>query len=468
MYENITCAEAGSAAACVLDFINDTKTVCMHSFLMLRHGKIFAEKGYRNITPSTPQRLYSVTKAFAGAAIGMLIYDGYMSLDDKVIDILYMKSDHEWVNEMTLRDCLMMATCHNGTTYKVTDKNWFNTFFESRPTHPPGTVFHYDTSAAHVLGAIAENTTDMQLMQYLRMKLGLSDEADCVKSPEGFSWAGSGGIANLYDMAKLGELYMNGGVINGRRIMSEEYARAATTKQINNDSGFNHRWTDGYGYQIWMTSYGYVFYGIGSQAVVCIPDKDFMFVCTADTMGENLHGKIIEDALLNNIVNKLDTGIEDRAEDNERLASIKLDFPIPDGVNEHISGKGRYILNENPMGISEIELDWENGVLIYETNRGHRELVFGKNEYKDGIFPETHYFGRQIGVSAGRGYHCTNAGVWVEENVLRIKVWILDDHTGGVNITLSFKGDEISVCMRKHGEWYLDEYSGFAGGKRIK
>ena len=467
MYEKITCAEAGSAASCVLDFINDTKDVCMHSFLMLRHGKILAENGYRNITPSTPQRLYSVTKTFAGAAIGMLIYDGYMSLDDRVIDILYMQSEHEWVNDMTLRDCLMMATCHNGTTYKVTDKNWFNTFFESQPTHPSGTVFHYDTSAAHVLGAIVENTTDMQLMQYLRMKLGLSNEVDCVKSPEGFSWAGSGGIANLYDMAKLGELYMNGGVINGRRIMSEEYARAATTKQINNDSGFNHRWTDGYGYQIWMTSYGYVFYGMGSQDVVCIPDKDFMFVCTADTMGENLHGKIIEDALLNNIVNKLDTGIEDREDDNEYLASMKLDFPIPEGVSEHISGKGRYRLNENPMGISEIELDWENGVLIYETNRGHRELIFGKNEYKDGIFPETHYFGRQIGVSADRGYRCTNAGVWVEENVMRIKAWLLDDHTGGVNITLAFKGDEISVCMRKHGEWYLDEYSGFAGGKRI-
>lgn len=466
MYEKISCKDAGSSASCVLDFIKDTKDVCMHSFLMLRNGKIFAEKGYHNIEPSQPQRLYSVTKSFAGAAIGMLIYDGYMSLDDKVVDILYLKSKYEWVNNMTLRDCLMMATCHNGTTYKLNDENWFNTFFETEPTHPSGTIFHYDTSAAHILGAIVENTADMQLMQYLRMKMDLSDGVDCIKSPEGFSWAGSGGIANLYDMAKLGELYMNGGVLNGRRLMTEEYARQAVSIQINNDSGFNHRWTDGYGYQIWITKYGYVFYGMGSQDVVCIPDKDFIFVCTADTMGENLHGKIIEDALLNDIVNKLDTGIEDTEKDNEILSNLKLEFPVPCETQKHINGSGVYKLYKNPMEIEEIELDYENGQLNYINTRGRKTINFGKGEYTDGVFPETHYFGKQIGKPAGRGYKYSAVGVWIEENKFQIKLWVLDDHTGGINITLSYKGDEIAVCMRKHGEWYLDEYSGFAGGKR--
>lgn len=468
MQERISCAEAGSAASCVLDFIEDTKDVCMHSFLMLRNGKIFAEKGYNNIYPSQPQRLYSVTKTFAGAAIGMLIYDGYMSLDDKVVDILYLKSEYEWVNNMTLRDCLMMASCHNGTTYKVEDKNWFDTFFNKEPTHPSGTVFRYDTSAAHVLGAIVENTVDMELMQYLRMKMDLSENVDCVKSPEGFSWGGSGAIANLYDMAKLGELYMNGGVLNGRRLMSEEYANQAVSVQINNDSGFNNRWSDGYGYQIWITKYGYVFYGIGSQDVVCIPDKGFIFVCTADTMGENLHGKIIEDALLKDIVDKLDKGIEDLKEDNEKLNGLKLTFPIPKGRSKHIEGKGRYRLSDNPMGISEIELDYENGCFNYTNPRGSKTIYFGKNEYRDGVFPETHYFGRQIGKPADRGYRYSAAGAWIEENKLQIKVWILDDHTGGINITLVYKGDEIALCMRKHGEWYLDEYNGFAGGKLYK
>jgi hypothetical protein len=206
---------------------------------------------------------------------------------------------------------------------------------------------------------------------------------------------------------------------------------------------------------------------MGSQDVVCIPDKDLVFVCTADTIGENIHGKILEDALLRNIVNKLDTGIEDKAEDIAALSSMRPDFPKPVGIEKHLDGKGKYLLEDNPMGINDIEVDYENGVLLYNTDRGEKRLCFGKECYVDSEFPETHYFGDRIGVSAERGYRCCAAGAWTEENKLQIKVWILDKHTGGVNITIVYKGDEIALCMRKHGEWYLDEYSGFAGGKKI-
>lgn len=461
MNTEISIKDAGSSAAAILKFITDTNKVCIHSFLMLRHGKVFAAQSYHGITPKTPQRLYSVSKSFTGAAIGMLEYEGKLSLDDKIAQLWGVESPYKWINDMTVRDCLTMATCHNGTTYKVTDKDWAATFFETKPTHPSGTVFHYDTSSAHVMSALVEKITGMRLMEYLRMKMGLSDSADCIKAPDGYSWGGSGVIADLYDMSRLGMLYMNNGVLDGKRLLSKEFAAAAVTKQIDNDSGFNHRWTDGYGYQNWITKYGYVFYGMGSQDVFCFPDKDFMFVCTADTMGEPLHGKIIEDAIINDVVSTLDCN------ENEEAAEIpELDFPMHKGVQNHVDGKGKYILNENPMGITEIEADYELGKLIYETPRGRKALNFGKEKYIDGIFPETHYFGRQIGVSAERGYKCCAAGAWTEKNKLQIKVWLLDDHTGGVNITIVYKGDEIAVCMRKHGDWYLDEYNGFAGGKR--
>lgn len=465
--ERILPAQTGSSAAHILDFIKDTEKICLHSFVMLRSGRIFAEKAYHGIKPSDAQRLYSVSKSFTGAAIGMLEYEGRLKLDDRVTDLWGTESPHKWVNDMTLRDCLRMATCHDGTTYKVWDSDWVKTFLEKKPSHPPGTVFHYDTSAAHFMSALVEKLTGMRMMEYLRERMGLSDEADCVKAPDGYSWGGSGVIANLYDMAKLGMLYMNGGVLNGKRLLSEDFAKAAVSEQIENDSGFNHRWVSGYGYQNWITDYGYVFYGMGSQDVFCIPDKDFIFVCTADTMGEPLHGRILEEALLHDIVDRLDSSPEENPEAERRLAEIELDFPKHKGVGNHVSGRGVYELKDNPMGILRLETDYDNGELRYDTTRGRKVLHFGKECYEDSIFPETHYFGRQIGISAERGYRCCAAGAWVEENKLRIKVWLLDDHTGGVNITLVFKGDEIAVCMRKHGEWYLDEYLGFAGGQKI-
>lgn len=462
--QKTTYKEAGISASCVLDFVNEIKDICMHGFIMLRNGRVFSKMSYHSITPDTPQRLYSVSKTFTGAAIGMLIYEGKLSLDDKIIDHFGKKSEYKWVNDMTIRDCLMMATCHNGTTYKVTDKEWVETFFNTKPTHPSGTVYHYDTSSSHTLSALVERITGMRLMEYLRLKMNLSDGVDCVKGPDGYSWGGSGVIANLYDMAKLGLLYMNGGTLDGVRLMSEEYAKESTTKQIDNDSGFNHRWTKGYGYQIWMTEYGYAFFGAGSQDVICVPDKDFIFVCTADNLGDGNNGVRLEKALVNNIINKLDVVTETDLEAEAKLAEMKPDLPHVIGVKEHLDGKGRYKLEENPMGIDRIELDCESGVLIYNTPRGEKRLEFGMDGYKDSLFPETHYFGRQIGTSGNYKYKCTSMGAWTEYNKFEIKTWILDDHTGGVYFTLVFKGDEISVCFRKHGEWYLDEYNGFAGG----
>lgn len=466
-FERMTCKEAGSASSCVLDFINSTSDICIHGFILMRHGKIFAEKMYRNFKADKPQRLYSVTKTFVSAAIGMLYTEGKLSLDDKITELFGRKSEYKWVNDMTVRDCLMMATCYNGTTYKYTDPDWVETFLGGIPTHPPGTVFHYDTSGTHALGALVENITGMELMEYLRNKMGLSYDSDCVKSPEGYSWGGSGGIATMYDMARLAMLFMSGGILDGKRLIARDYAEAAVTKQIDSDSGFNNRWTKGYGYQIWMTEFGFAIFGAGSQYAFCVPDKELCFICTANTLGDDAKGRRIEEAFKRYILETLDKGIEDNYEDIRKLDSMKLDLPAVVNIDEHITGSGVYELKENPMGIFEISLDWDNECLNYKTNRGDKSLYFGRGEYRDTKLPETQYFGRQIGISANREYSCCAAGGWVEKNKCHIKVWVIDDHTGSVDITLVFKDDEISVCMRKNGEWYLDEYNGFAGGKKI-
>ena len=66
---------------------------------------------------------------------------------------------------------LMMRTCHASTTYKVDMKSdWVESFFIVPPTHKPGTVFHYDTSAAHVLCALVEKLTHMPMLDYMKEK----------------------------------------------------------------------------------------------------------------------------------------------------------------------------------------------------------------------------------------------------------------------------------------------------------
>lgn len=59
------------------------------------------------------------------------------------------------------------------------------------------------------------------------------------------------------------------------------------------------------------------------------------------------------------------------------------------------------------------------------------------------------------------------SGAWVDERTLNTEVLITDIHLGGLRLSFAFKGEEIAVYMTKQAEWFLDEYHGFAGGKRL-
>jgi hypothetical protein len=93
-------------------------------------------------------------------------------------------------------------------------------------------------------------------------------------------------------------------------------------------------------------------------------------------------------------------------------------------------------------------------------------LRFGIGRVLDGKFPQRNYFGAQIGVVPGTAYECLASAAWVDAQTLNLEVTITDNYLGGLRIAFAFKGDEIGVFMTKQAEWFLDEYQGFAGGKR--
>ena len=84
-----------------------------------------------------------------------------------------------------------------------------------------------------------------------------------------------------------------------------------------------------------------------------------------------------------------------------------------------------------------------------------------------GKFPQRNYFGEQIGQVPGIEYDCLASAAWIDGQTLNMEVCITDIYLGRLMISFVFKGDEIGVFMTKQAEWFLDEYSGFAGGRRV-
>jgi len=483
--EVVTPESIGLPSSAVLRFIErlEKKQLCMHSFIMLRHGKIAAEGYYPPFHKDKFHRMYSISKTFVAVAVGLMADEGLISLDDKIADYfteMLPENVHPYIAAMTIRDLLMMATPFDNDTYNQHDENWVWTFFNTPPTHPPGTIFSYNTAATVTLTALVEKLTGMNFLDYMRPRLldviGFSKDAWCIKRPEGGSWGGSGVLCTPRDLAKFALVLLNKGKWGDRQLVSEQYVTEAVSRQI--DNSVNSKYPElcfGYGYQIWRTrNSGFALLGMGSQYAVCLPDKDFILVTTCDSQSFDTGYCDVLDSLWEEIYPFLNNEtLPDNPVDYKKLTDkiSKLEMPPVNGkltspVAEAVSGI-KYRLNPNPMGISHVRFTFEGkaGRMEYKNATGEHCINFGFGSYIEGKFPEKHYYGEQIGKQSGSCYDCVASAAWADERTLIIHVYIVDIYCGTLKINVTFKENEISLLMMKVAEWFLDEYHGFAGGQ---
>ncbi|HNX15368.1 MAG TPA: serine hydrolase [Oscillospiraceae bacterium] len=485
-FKKITPERAGLPSRNMMGFLRelDSAELAMHSVILMRGDRVFGEYYAAPFKAEDKHRMYSVSKTFVSMAIGALIGEGKLSLDDKIISFFSDKLPgqvHPHIVDATVRDLLRMATPFDDVTYYLGAKDWAATFFNTPTSHPAGTLFKYDSSASYILDVIVERLTGMTFLEYLKKKalsrIGFSEDTFCIKAPEGYSWGASGVICTPMDLARFARLVMKGGLWEGEQLLPADYIRAATSKQIDNRTDGHNRpdQSQGYGYQVWMTREGsYSFIGMGSQLAVSIPQKDLLFVCTGDTQGNELGYLTIYNALWKHIVNPAGAALAENPAEHAELEKYASNRSIPVVPGDKTSllsgqiGSVEYIMEKNPMGIKrlKIELSDDEGVFCYTNERGNKQLRFGLGHFVLGGFPETHYFGETIGKPVGRPYRCAASGAWVSPDTLRIKVDIIDDYLGNVCINLCFKGNELVLRMEKTAEWFLDEYVGFASGRR--
>ena len=267
----------------------------LHSFLIARGGKILTEAYYKPFDKDFQHRLYSCSKTYVALAVGRLIGEGKIRLDDKIMDLLpeYANENaHRWLKECTVEDALKMSVPQLSDTYIARDyKEWAWTFFNhptrSKALKPGSTVFNYNTSGSFILDVIVEKITGVTFLEYMRPvfdKIGVAEDIWCVKAPDGYSWGGSGVVTTLRDFAKVAELLLRKGEYEGEQLLPRDYMEKMTSKQICNieASASSIFVCQGYGYQTWMTSHGFAMNGMGSQFAFCFPEKDMLFVCQAD------------------------------------------------------------------------------------------------------------------------------------------------------------------------------------------
>lgn len=480
-----------------IDFIEEYK-INLHSFMMVRRGKIVAEGYYPPFHKGFAHRLYSSSKTFVAMAIGKLIEEGKVKLDDKLVDFfpeLLEREQDQYMQECTIENALTMSVPMLTDSYfkpreKMSDpltyyKDWTWTFFNCHKSlKPAGTIFNYNTSGTFLLSVLVEKLTGKTFLKYLRPvfdKIGVGKDIWCVESPDGYAWGGSGVVCTTQDFAKFAELIMYKGNYKGEQILPRDYMELATSKRVYcvTANDYTLKKASGYGYQIWIQKTGFALLGMGCQVAFCFPDKEFLFVCTGDTQSttDDCDADKVYSFVKELVYERIqETALEENAQDYMKLQNKLNSLHLPLGFGEKGSryieeyNGVKYILNSNPMGWKWLQFDFsgEGGVLTYENERGVKKLPFGFETYIQSTFPETHYYGAKVDTPANREFDCLCTASWVEDRKILLRVYVIDTSLGNCFMTFGFKKDQIGVYMSKKAEFFMDEYNGYACGISAK
>ena len=451
----------------------------LHSYILMRHGKIAAEGYVAPFTADRKHRMYSVSKSFTSVAVGMLITEGRLSLDDRVADFFpeYLP-DHPspYTLRATVRDLLRMTTPNEENSYNWGDTDFVATFFNNpKDKHEPGTIFHYDTAGTTTLCGLVEKITGMPILDYMRPlldALGISGDIWCIQTPEGRSWTGSGIMCTSRDLLRFGLFCLQKGEWNGKQWVDRQYMEEATSKQIDINTAHSGYVKDGYGYQFWMVREGgFACCGMGGQFALMMPKEDVVLVTTADTQGIDNS----EDATKRAFYRLLDSMTDGPLPEDEAGAKLLREstptaLPGPMGKTSsplapQWSGV-TYRLDPNLYGFLWMRADFDGDTctLTYEKGTGVHQIFLGLGQWKEFTFPDA-YAGKNVAV-LDKHYQCLGMAAWASEGTLLGKVFSVDDYLGVINIQLTFKGDTLTVFMTKCAENFFGDYRGYLAGVR--
>lgn len=485
MFEAITPEQAGLPSQNIADFIAvlENNGCVTHDILFLRGDKIFAEYYWEPFHKDFLHRQYSQTKSFVGVAIGLLVEDGKLGLDDPVVSYFPEKLDGpvpENLAKQTVRHMLTMCTCGGPATawFGAEDRDRTHQYLnEAAANHKPGLRWAYDSAGSQVLCSLVEKLAGMPLLDFMKERLfnemGAFQTARMLKCKNDDSWGDSAMLCTARDMAAFGRLVMNYGLWNGERLMDEGYLREATSAVVPNDIyGFGSYFTQGYGYQIWRTHGGFAFVGMGDQLTVCIPDKDLICVINSDNQGHPASRGILMAALFDKIIKPM---AEKPLQPAAPVEIGQLRLPCERGsasapIMEQLNGK-TFVCKENKAGITKFSFSFDErgGVWKYTNAQGDKELPFYWNENRFGKFPQDGYSTEHGGLpnTEGYRYNCATSAAWHEPNRLTLRCQIIDDYFGNLSVRFGFDGDYADVCFTKTAEAFLTEYTGAFTAQRV-
>lgn len=360
-----------------------------NSLIVIRNDSILYENYFNGYKADSIQTIFSITKAFSAAMVGIAIQEGAIKSVNQLVSDFIPEYKENGRDKMTINHLLQMTSgvaekdfrdiVKLGRFYYA--KNQTKQCVNLKMRYEPGTEFQYSSMTTQILGICLEKATGKTFAEYLQEKiwqpLGMQHNAKIAIDKAGTAKYFGGLAMTPIDLAKFGLLYLNNGVWNGKQIIPAEWVKATATRDTTagRSIAYSHCfWLDTYPLENRFNRNDFFAGGFLGQIVYVNPDNNTVIIRTGSKEG-NIHWGRSISKLSHFPIQKLNVLTE------ERIASLDGSYKNQFGNEIKLSLRGgKVILRDKD---EDIELERSSDVTFFDKKSGRKMLVeFKRNEIK--------------------------------------------------------------------------------------
>lgn len=431
-----------------VDAVDDDPSVELHGLMVLRHGYVVAEGWWAPHTAERTRLVYSLSKSFTSTALAFAVDEGLVDLDDTVLQHFPEYADEVTdprSRSLTLRQLISMASGHDREMWPeavARDRaDPVRGFLLLPPEATPGSAFAYSQPCTYTVAAAIQRRAGQRLSEYLGPRLLQPLGIDPVAwfcMPSGREQGFSGLFACAEDVAKLGQLYLQGGRWDGQQLIPESYVAQATSRAVATADADTDKvdWSQGYGYGFWMSRHGYRGDGAFGQFCLVLPEQDAVVAITGGTEAM----QTVLDHVWGHLLPSLDGGTEIVEDAHprlvERLRALRLPpcpgTPSPARREEWSGATFSMVASagETASMLSSVAVETAHGSVGITLHEPDNALTFEAGAGEWLVSEPSDNSGDGVPVAASAG--------WIDDDTLRVEAIFLETpHRLDVECSLS-------------------------------
>lgn len=401
----------------------------LHHLIVMVDGKIAGKLHPKPFSADDRHTLYSVSKTFVAVAVGLVVDDGLLTVDDSLAK--YFPEYASTIGNVKIKDMLTMRSGFKTEGGMRNKQHHWVDYYLSRPlVAEPGTRYSYDSIETYLLSAVVQMITGKTVLDLLNERvfapMGITD-VEWELCPDGIVTGGWGIYMSAYSQALFGQLLLNRGEWNGRQLVSSRWIDEMMTVHVVRDA-------NDYGYQIWLCEYPGAWRADGAfgQYIIIVPQKSMVVVLNqcSRSKGWPERGNI-----WNTVVKHChNCTIEAVPAELDSLARYEMSASLPllagDADNElskKFDGK-KFRLPKNKLGWQSVKFNFDKELMfleIIDAEDKTSHIALGYREWKKSqLAGYPHYsIGAQNRFSGITGpFYTGSCYAWQPDNTLSAKI----------------------------------------------